>query len=197
MSKIDHLESDLWYACVRQRAPRDENQADRWRQDELAHLRERFVVTTAPPEFGHIITGALAEWDRIEAQILALDPVRPIDQPSATRADYLAAFAEARESFLEDRTVSPQHLDIGVAVRGAVRNMDWVNLFAWVLPGAVPDDREALLDRARMVVATYYFEMIGKAVRFPNQMHDRLIKKLEAQWKLVTLGETDMHDDSV
>jgi len=185
MNKIDQLEEELWYACVRQRAPRDEHQAEHWRQDELSHLRERFVVTLAPPELGPIITGAVAEWDRIEAKILALDAVRPTDQPSATRADYLAAFAQARESFLADRTPSPQHMEIGVAVRGAVRNMDWVNLFAWVLPSAVPDDRESSLDRARMVVATYYFEMIGKAARFPDGIDERTWSKLEARWRLV------------
>ena len=66
-----------------------------------------------------------------------------------------------------------------------VRNMDWVNLFALVLPAADPKRREEHLARARMVVAIFYLEQIGKMFLASGSPVEEALRKIEGRWQLV------------
>lgn len=65
-SPIDRLEEDLWGACVIQRAAPDKETVERWQTDELAHLRERFLVRPLPAELADLAGRALAQWQQRE-----------------------------------------------------------------------------------------------------------------------------------
>ncbi len=177
-SPIDKLEEALWGACVIQRAAPDEETVNRWQTDELAHLRERFLVQPLPAEFNDLAGRALAEWRDREHQVCS--------RQGMTRDAFLSEFEKLREDHrgggLEWRkTVA----SLAPKVYGAVRNMDWVNLFSWILPNADRERAEAHRVVGRMVVALFYVELLSKH-GFDDQSLP--LRKIEARWRLVSLS---------
>ena len=89
ISPIDQLEEAQWGACVMQRAAPDDETVKRWQTDELAHLRERFLVRPLPAELADLAGRALAQWQgREEAACSRL---------GITRDAFLRQFATLRE----------------------------------------------------------------------------------------------------
>jgi hypothetical protein len=177
-SSIDRLEEDLWAACVIQRAAPDEETVERWQTDELAHLRERFFVRPMPAEFDDLVRRALAEWhDREQAACSRLGMTRDafLGEFAKTREDYLGAGREWRQT---SESLSP-------SIHGVVRNMDWVNLFSWVLPNADRERAEAHRMIGRMVVALFYVELLSKHGPGDQSLS---LRKIEARWRLVSLA---------
>jgi hypothetical protein len=184
-SHIDALEGALWNACVRQRAATSQEQVERWQNDERAHLAERFLIAPAPAEFAAQIEAALTEWDAIESAILAPPQNGPFIHPAKDRQTFLDEFAEVRRLHLAGEELPLTLVRECVNLAGKVRNMDWVNLFALVLPAADPEGRAEHLARARMVVAIFYMEKISKVFLAVGSGDEEALRKVEGRWRLV------------
>lgn len=180
-SAIDLMEKEVWACCVRQRAARDDATIARWQTDEYAHIKERFIVEPMEYEYQPLVEKALAEWQGIEDGFCAAIGM--------SSDEFLEAFAKARESFLirfdkRDGVWQEFISKHGKTLYGRVRNMDWVNIFAWVLPQADPANRERNARIGKMVTACLYTEFMFKyAVGGAKQEPVRLI---EARWRLVS-----------
>jgi hypothetical protein len=185
-SHIDALEGALWNACVRQRAATSQEQVERWQNDERAHLAERFLIAPAPVEFAAQIEAALTEWDAIESAVLAPPQEGPFIHPCKDRRTFLDEFAEVRRLHLAGEELPLPLMRECVKLAGRVRNMDWVNLFALVLPVADPERRAENLARARMVVAIFYMEKIGKVFLAPGSVDVEALRMVEARWGWIT-----------
>ncbi|WP_020504018.1 hypothetical protein [Lamprocystis purpurea] len=161
-----------------QRAAPDEDAVERWQTDELAHLRERFVVRPLPAEFDDLAGRALAEWQDRENTLcsrLGMTPEAFLSEFEKLREDYLSGRQEWRHTVA---SLSPK-------IYGAVRNMDWVNLFSWVLPNADRERAEAHRTIGRMVVALFYVELLSKHESDDESLP---LRKIEARWRLVSLA---------
>ncbi|WP_295427354.1 hypothetical protein [uncultured Thiodictyon sp.] len=177
-SPIDRLEEALWGACVVQGAAPDEGTLVRWQTDELAHLRERFSVRPLPAEFDDLARRALAQWQEREQVACA--------RLGMAREAFLSEFEKLREDYLGggqewQRTA----LSLSSEIHGAVRNMDWVNLFSWVLPNADRERAETHRMVGRMVTALFYVELLFKHVLLDDQSLS--LRKIEARWRLVSV----------
>lgn len=154
-SPIDQLEEALWGACVIQHAPANDETVERWQTDELAHLRERFLVRPLPAELADLAGSALAQWQEREQAACS--------RLGLTRDAYLRQFVTLREDYLHGGHDWQQPVALlSPAIHGAVRNMDWVNLFSWVLPNADRERVEAHRMVGRMVVALFYCELLSR-----------------------------------
>lgn len=71
----------------------------------------------------------------------------------------------------------------GMAVHGAVRNMDMINCFASFLPRAVPDKRAELAKIGRRVVAVYYLEQMYKAEQLGMAHAAQALRRVDAMWR--------------
>lgn len=176
-SPIDKLEQELWNACVIQRAAQNEEAIDRWQRNELSHLKERFIVQTMPSELNGLVQSALVQWEQIETKLCS--------NLRITREKFLNEFEKAREDFLNrgneyQKTVTSMQYK----VYGTVRNMDWVNLFSWVLPNADKEHSDKYRTIGRMVTAIFYIEMLSK---HGHDYENENLKKIEARWRLVNL----------
>lgn len=101
-----------------------------------------------------------------------------------TREVFLSEFEKLREDYLGGgREWRRTALLLSPNIYGAVRNMDWVNLFSWVLPNADQDRAEAHRIIGRMVVALFYVELLSK-----HESDDQSVplRKIEARWRLVS-----------
>ena len=187
--QIDSLESKLWQLCINRRAATSDEQLERWQSDERAYLTEGFLVTPAPAECAAHIEAAMAEWDAIEASVLSPPPTGAFRRRAKDRQTFLNEFSEARQSYLAGETLPIPLARLCLTLTGKVRNMDWVNLFTWVLPAADPEHRSAHLERAQMVVAVFYLEKIGKALLAPDHQDKAGMRKIETRWQLVAGNE--------
>lgn len=176
ISPIDQLEEALWGACVMQRATPDEETVERWQTDELAHLRERFRVRPLPAELADLAGRALVQWQEREESVCS--------RLGLTRDAFLRQFATLREDYLHGGHDWQQHVALlAPAIHGAVRNMDWVNLFSWVLPNTDRERAEAYRMVGRMVVALFYCELLS---RHGTDDESLPLRKIEARWQLVS-----------
>lgn len=174
-SPIDRLEQELWFSCVIQRHPKDQETINRWQTDEISHLKERFYVQPMPSSLNGLVQSALVQWQQIETKVCS--------NLGMTREQFLKEFEEAREDFLNNGIKWDKAIySMQNAVYGAVRNMDWVNLFAWVLPLA---DTEFLVKHreiGRMVTAIFYIELLSKCGFDDDNLY---LRNIEARWRLV------------
>ena len=176
ISPIDQLEEALWGACVMQPAASDEETVERWQTDELAHLRERFRVRPLPAELADLAGRALVQWQEREESVCS--------RLGLTRDAFLRQFATLREDYLHGGHDWQQHVALlAPAIHGAVRNMDWVNLFSWVLPNTDRERAEAYRMVGRMVVALFYCELLS---RHGTDDESLPLRKIEARWQLVS-----------
>ena len=172
---IDELESEIWSICVMQRAAQDEETINRWQTNELSHLKERFLVQPLPLELKNMAHSALIEWQQLEKKICS--------NLGMNRTEFLSLFEKAREDYLNNGKDWQKIISsIQNKVYGAVRNMDWVNLFSWILPQADKEHNEEYIQIGCMVTAIFYIEMLSKFGRDHN--NDNL-KRIEARWLLV------------
>jgi|GEM_PF-1488188 len=172
-SAIETLQEELWGACVMQRAAQDQEVANRWQTNELSHLKEGFRVQPMPDYLNSFVQDALAEWQQIENKACH----------NLNRGQILSEFEKARDDFLNGgndwrKIIAAMEL----SVNEAVLNIDWVNLFAWVLPNADKENAEEHKVTGRIVTAIFYIEQLIKHGSHPE--HNNL-KRIEARWQLV------------
>ncbi len=154
-SPIDKLERELWDSCVTQHPAQNQESTVRWQTDELSHLKERFSVHSMPAELDALVQDALIQWQKIEKKLCS--------GLGINREHFLNEFEKAREDF-HNKGNEWQRLinSMKRGVYGAVRNMDWVNLFSWVLPNADKKHTEEHRKTGRMVTAVFYIELLSK-----------------------------------
>jgi len=177
-SPIDQLVGALWGYCVTQRAPQDQETLERWQTDEVAQIKEGFTVQTMPDNIQPLVEKAIAQWEEREKIVCS--------RLKMDRELFLNEFQKARESFLKgengwEKTVLP----MGVIVYGVVRNLDWVNLFSWMLPAADPENSEKHRIVGRMVTAIFYTELLSEHGRNPQGDIGNPLARIEARWRLV------------
>jgi hypothetical protein len=175
-SPIEKLEEELWGACVIQRAATNQQTIERWQTDESAHLRERFLVQPMPPELNDLVQSALAQWQQIEEKVCS--------GLGMSREEFLSEFKKSREGFLNrGREWQYAIARMRAGVSNAVRNMDWVNLFSWVLPNSDREHYEEYRAIGRMVTAVFYVELLS---RHGHDYESDYLRKIEARWHLVS-----------
>lgn len=172
-SAIDRLEEEVWVACITQRAARDQQTIERWQSNEYAHLKERFIVSPLPASLNDLLENALKEWRQRESRLLSV--------LGLSRDQFLDQFEKTRASFLQGQNDWQGFVNqAGGAVYAVVKNLDWVNLFGWILPSAKPDEAARLSDIGKTVTALFYLEMLWKN---PDARPEDL-KRIDARWKL-------------
>lgn len=176
---IDRLEQELWSQCVTQVAATDDETIQRWRNDEVAHIRGRFRVSIMQESTRPLVEAAASEWERIEVIFLKR-------MGGMTREQFLTEFTALREEFLNKTPLwIGKALGWGNIAYGAVKNLDWVNLFSWVLPQADPSHVEDHRQRGKMVTAIYYTEMLGKYGTSEAPNHQNILTRVDARWQLL------------
>lgn len=174
-SYIEELENELWQDCVFQRAPDSEETAERWQRDEYSHLTERFIVRPISSNHLNLIKDALNEWKEREDKVLK--------SLNMSKEDFLNLFEKIRKSFLnEQNNFQKEIFSLGTVAYGSVQNMDWVNLFSWILPMADKENSEKYVETGRMVTALFYLELLYK---HENDYDNYNLKRIEARWRLV------------
>lgn len=175
-SPISQLEQELWGCCVHQRAAGNKEMAERWQNDPFAYQQEGFVIERLPPSMLPLVEQAITEWKRIEGKVCS--------NLQMSREQFLEEFEKAWSNFQSGGNEWNTFARYGSIVDGAVRNMDIVNLFAWILPAADPDRREEHRAIGRMVAAVFHTELLykGASQADPN---DATFRRLEARWRLV------------
>lgn len=180
-SPIDRLEREIWAGCVRQRLAGDKETLDRWQSDEVAHITERFIVDPVPSSLRPLVDEAIVEWVQIESAFLSLIEM--------DRGSFLKGFESARDAYLHrTRHWEPFASKVGAVARGVVRNMDWVNLFAWVLPQADREHGAHHAATAKMIAAVFYMEQLAKYGKHLDVVPEGLFARLEARWQLANLS---------
>ncbi len=177
-TSIERLEQELWSRCVKQRPPKDDEVFERWCKDELAHMRERFVIVRIPSDLNSLVEEATARWDQIETKVLG--------RLSMDRQTFIEAFDKGYMQMVSGDTQWMTLLGLAGATRGAVRNMDWVNLFAWVLPVADKPNRYVHLSRGRIVAAMFYIEVLARYGLSARDDASSPVGKIDARWRFVS-----------
>lgn len=187
MQSIDKLGEKLWFHSVMERAAKDQKTVERWQTDEYAHLTERYVVRAMPSDLTPLVAQALSQWDAIEQRILA-----------ELKMDYtlfLNGFEAARKNMISGNENWKDFIEqVQDAVCGAVVNMDWVNLFSWVLPKADVENAEKYREIGKRVAAFYYSDLLSRHNNI-SLSNKALFDRMEARWKMVcpTVSVEDLH----
>ena len=180
MSPIDKLEGELYSACVVEKTffnSREEAMAamERYKTDEIARIRDLFPVKPMPLRLNPLVQEALAEWQEIERNACS--------RLGMSHDEFLKRFEEGRQKFLDRNSewileVTP----MGHAVEGLVKNMDWVNLFSWILPKAYTESSNQHRLVGRMVTAMFYCELLTRRGGEGPDSED--FRHIEARWCL-------------
>ena len=171
-SAIDRLIDEVWSCCIDRRPAHDATIMERWQSDPYAYIRESFVVTPLPPSLRPLVQDALNQWQGIEDRIL--------DGIATSRDQFISEFENIRSLYLQgDAAWRTSITAKGCIVCGAVRNMEWVNLFSWILPTACPDLLPAIRQTGKMVTAVLHIEFLWKSMSNPADLAG-----IEARWRL-------------
>ncbi len=175
-SPIDRLIEEAWDCCIIRLLPVDSAMRERWENDEMTYLKEGFRLGPLPEELKPLVSEALKQWD--ERQKKALESLK------MDRDAFLREFRLIRTSCLEGgrEWVTPL-LSMAHLVYGAVRNMDWVNLFTWILPNTDRENAGTYIETGQMVTALFYLEILYKHLANPRGFN--ALDKIEVRWKLV------------
>ncbi|MBF0397825.1 MAG: hypothetical protein HQK78_13685 [Desulfobacterales bacterium] len=185
-SPIDQLVEELWGCCVMQRAAQDQATIERWQTNEIDHLKERFVVQIMPDSLKPLLEKAIAQWEGIEKKLLS--------HLKMNREQFLQEFEKARNAYLRKNTEWHKFVSsVGLIISYShpVRNMEWVNLFSWILPAAHPDNEIEHRIRGKMVTSIFYIEQLLKETANPNTVVlGNPLGKIEARWLIVNQNRT-------
>lgn len=179
-SAIVRLESALWDSCVTRMAPANTETAQRWQSDGLAYLKEGFLINPMPESLQPLVDEALAQWKQIEKTAWS--------RLQMTNEQFFPIFEKMRDSYLqEDDEWKSLIVSVGPALYGAVMNMDWVNLFAWILPMSNPDNFNKYYFFGRLVTAFFYTECLWKFYESDSSDSDRktALMKIETRWFII------------
>jgi hypothetical protein len=174
-SAIDRLEEKVWASCITQRAAQDQQTIERWQRDHYAHLKERFIVSPIPATLNQLVEAALEEWQQRENRLFS--------SLGMSREQFLDKFEKTRTSFLQGKNAWQGFVyQTGEAVYAVVKNMDWVNLFSWILPVANTEIADRLYITGRTVATIFYIETLWKNL----DARPENFKNIEACWKLAS-----------
>lgn len=174
-SSINKLEGLIWNTCVRAKAPDSEDAISKWQEDEYAHLTEGFMVLPMPSDLNESVQSAIAAWSAIEEKVCC--------SMDMSRRQFLDEFEKTRDDFLKNGKIwKINALKFADQVYGSVLNMNWVNLFSWMLPYADTTNSKTHKETGRMVTALFYIELLSKY----GDDHDNVyLKRIEARWRIV------------
>ncbi len=168
----------MWFSCILERAAKDQEELERWQSDEVAHIKGRFIVRHIPDDLKPLVEEAVNQWHSIEKEIFPTE---------IEKERFMKEFEEARSDLLSGgegwKLFASKY---GAVVYGKVRNMDWVNLFSWILPKAIPGESVRFKEIGRIVTSLFYTEIMFKSKNSPNIRGNKLFQKIEARWKLVS-----------
>jgi hypothetical protein len=183
-SAIDRLEQEIWAACVRQRLAQDPETLERWRSDQVSHIRERFIIDPMPPSLQPLVDEANTQWEHIESSFLSRRALMDKER-------FLSEFEAARSSLLQGtKEWGSFALIMGQRAWGVVRNLHWVNLFAWVLPTADPGNRSKHAAIGIMAAAIFYTEAMERHRDGAGTTLGDPLVAIDARWKLANLAIT-------
>ncbi|MEI7639114.1 MAG: hypothetical protein WCJ37_17520 [Syntrophus sp. (in: bacteria)] len=178
-SPIDKLEGEVWGSCVRQFVTKDQETSDRWQKDEISHLRERFLIDPMPSELDELVQSALDQWQQIENKVCA--------KSGKNREQLFCEFEKVRESYINKGTEWQDIIsESQTLLYGAVRNMDWINLFTWILPAADKMHADEYRVAGRMMTAIFYIEILSRQ-DYEEKSND--LKRIDARWRIVNQME--------
>ena len=174
---IEQLEEELWWKCVQEHAAKDQEMAERWQTDESAHLREGYTILPMPDSLQPLVEKAIAQWRERKKKICSRLQMPP--------EQFVAEFTKARDQFLrDDDQWSVFVTRVGHVVYGAVRNMNWVNLFGWILPVADADNEDQHRETGRFIAALFYTELLLKYGNQQGNERDSVMRRIEVRWQL-------------
>jgi hypothetical protein len=176
-SPIDQLESDLWIECVLQSLAEDDATIERWTNNEVVHIKERFIINPMPARMEPLLNQAEVQWKKIEYLVLT--------KLGQTRDQFLKEFELAREHYISGSKEWEGYAIKMLCLSGAVRNIAWVNLFSWIVPAAICTNIGKYRDIGRMVTAIFYSEQLSKHLSHPSEESIDILRRLEARWFLV------------
>lgn len=174
VDRINALVDMVWSRCVQRRAAKDDETAQRWQDDYLTYMREGFAFLPTGSDMEPAIEDAIDAWKEIEAQIfsmIGMDRAGFMDKFESARANLLAGGADWQVFAFEN----------GPLVNGAVFNIDWVGLFAWILPLADAKRLDTYREIGRMVTATLYTEILYKSMEEPLVLEN---SHIEEKWRM-------------
>lgn len=175
LNPIDVLEEEVLTNCLMQSSANEET-IKKWQTDEVAHLKERFIISPLPDKLRPLVDSALSQWQKIEVKILS--------KLNTTKEEFLEKFKSARASFINGNNEWQIFIiDVGFAVRMAVKNLDWVNLFAWILPRADKENAQTYKETGLMMTAVFYSELLFKNLSIPQNKDN--LRRVDARWILV------------
>ncbi|RMG02685.1 MAG: hypothetical protein D6726_07075 [Nitrospirae bacterium] len=174
-SPIDSLIEEVWDCCITRLLPKDREMRNRWEEDELTFLREGFRLAPLPEKLKPLTIEALAQWKEREEKVL--------ERLKMDREVFLREFNLIRDSYLnkENNWQTPL-LSMAHIVYGAVRNMDWVTLFTWILPITDSENAAKYLEAGKMITALFYLEILYKYLANPQGCH--ALDKIETRWQM-------------
>jgi len=141
------------------------------------------ISSATPPELLPLVEKAILQWKKIERSILS--------NLRIDKEQFLKDFEKAREGFLNGNEEWENFVSsVGSIVRGAIRNMDWVNLFSWVLPNADPENSAKHREAGKMITSIFYIELLSKHGKNPDRMINDPLSKIEARWRIVNQLKT-------
>jgi hypothetical protein len=183
-SPIVQLEQVVWESCVHRRAAPDMETVTRWQNDPLEYQQNGFWIAPLRSDMKPLVDQATAQWKQTEKEVLS--------RLGMSRDEFLTRFERARDSFQSGGNEWQDFSRYGSFLQGTVMNLDVVNLFAWTLPAADPDNREEHRAIGRMVTAVFYTECLYKS-RYQDDSGEyqipsleSIILKLEARWRLLS-----------
>ena len=184
MSAIDQLEQVMWSQVITQSPATDDDTIRRWYEDDLVHLKERYRVAPMDESNRELVNAAIAEWSLIQ--------VKFTENAGFSEDEFLERFTQLREWKLENVPQAGVNVaQLSQMARGVVKNMDWVNLFSWILPQADPKHKLAHLLWGRMVTGIYYVELLGKQNISTVGSGDNPITRVDARWRYMDELESE------
>jgi hypothetical protein len=169
-SIIDQLVESAWDNCVGRKAAKDQEEAIKWQNDEYAFIKESISVQSLPSMLVPDVDKALDQWSKIEQRVL--------EELRMTQEQFLTEFERTRQCYLSGNNSWRNSKVLNVCVTGVVRNMEWVNLFGWMLPESYPSIKKSMPNISKMVTAIFYLELLIRR-ESPSYM-----SKIEVRWKM-------------
>jgi len=177
LTSIDRLWEEVYWCCVNPLYPKDETTAKLWKEDEFLRLKHGYYITPLPEKLkGHILD-AISFWKRREIEVF--------EKMGMKRDEFLRKFRELREDYYQGGKRWKKNVVIFYSkVKGAVKNIQWVDLFSWILPIADSENVEVYRSIGMVMTALFYIEMLFKS-SYPSG--EDYIKRIEARWKIVNM----------
>jgi len=180
-SVIEELHDSLHYHCVLRLSAESESVMNRWDSSEFAYFKEGFKILPIPGDTKthENVKNAQIQWNKKEKNILkALN---------MDKINFLKEFNKARDSHLAGTREWETFIFCSAPiVYGCVRNMSWVNLFAWILPLADKENHDKHKEIGLMVASLFYIEMLYKYGK--NTENSEALANIEAKWQILNLS---------